>query len=115
MYVKSEERWTFSLPTPLGDTRSTFEIDDAALRFESDEVFDPGAQTIPWPEVREAGTATMTVMGGGRGPDLARWVPGQIEWLVLARRGGAPGLSTAPCHCCRPTATRSLPPCASAR
>lgn len=83
-------RCTFDHATPMGDVRSTFWVDDQSLRFESDDVFDPGAQTVPWSVVKEAATASMTGIKGEGMPDMARWVPGQIEWLMLVRSDGQP-------------------------
>ena len=74
----------------MGDVRSTFWVDDQSLRFESDDVFDPGAQTVPWSVVKEAATASMTGIKGEGMPDMARWVPGQIECLMLVRSDGQP-------------------------
>jgi hypothetical protein len=80
-------RWTFTVQTPLGPTRSSFQIDEDALRYESDDLFDEGAATVHWDAVVEGGTAAMAGMGGRGGPDLPRWVPGELEWLTLSRAG----------------------------
>ena len=80
-------RWTFSTPTPLGQTRASYEVGDTALQFESDDLLGGGSESVRWDSVREGGTAAMAGMGGRGAPDLARWVPAQIEWLTLSRAG----------------------------
>jgi hypothetical protein len=83
-----QKRWSYKVPTPLGITESTFEIGDDALRFTSDDVMS-GSQTLPWASIREGCTAAMAGMGGRGAPDMANWVPSQIEWLVLSRTPGS--------------------------
>ncbi len=85
------QRWPFTLPMPLGDTHSSYELTPDALRFESDDLFDGGVETISWSEISEGATASLTVMGGRGGPDMARWVPANIEWLALSRTGSGAG------------------------
>jgi hypothetical protein len=81
-------RWTFTVPTPLGDTRSTFEIGDDALRFETDDPLGGGRQTLRWDSIKECGTASMRGMGGPGAPQMARWIPTELEWLVASRKAG---------------------------
>lgn len=81
-------RWTFTVPTPLGDTHSSYEISEGALHFESDDVLGGGSETLRWDSIREGGTADMQGMGGRGGPDLPRWVPARMEWLTLSRTAG---------------------------
>jgi hypothetical protein len=78
-------RWTFTVPTALGDTRSSFEIGDSMLKFESDDPLGGGSETLRWDSIREGGTAAMQGMGGRGAPDMARWIPAQLEWLILSR------------------------------
>lgn len=82
-------RWTFTVQTPLGPTRASYVIDESALRYESDDLFEEGAATVRWDEVLEGSTTAMAGMGGRGGPDLPKWVPGELEWLTLRRSGAA--------------------------
>ena len=82
-----KQRWTFTRPTPLGDTRSTYEIGADALRFESDDLFDGGSEILAWDTILEGATAAMAGMGGRGGPEFAHWVPAHLEWLLLSRSG----------------------------
>jgi hypothetical protein len=79
------QRWTFTVPTALGDTHSSFEIGDDALRFESDDPLGGGSDTLRWDSIREGGTAAMQGMGGRGAPQMARWIPTQLEWLIMSR------------------------------
>jgi hypothetical protein len=83
------QRWTFMVPTPLGATQSTYELTDHGLRFTTDDTFG-GSETLSWASIRQGGTAAVAGMGGRGAPDLANWVPAQLEWLLLSRteRGG---------------------------
>ena len=80
-------RWTFSVPTALGATHSTYEVTDGALRFESDDLFG-GSEDVRRDSIHSGGTAAMAGMGGRGGPDLPNWVPSQLEWLLLSRTEG---------------------------
>lgn len=82
-------RWTFTVPTVLGDARSTFEIGDDALHFESDDPLGGGSDSLRWDSIREGATAAMPGMGGPGAPDFPAWVPSKIEWLLLSRVAGA--------------------------
>lgn len=75
------------MPTPIGDVRSSYEITDDALRYESDTPLAGGPQVLTWDSVQEGGTSAMPGMGGRGTPDLPRWVPREMEWLMI-RRGG---------------------------
>ena len=79
------QRWTFTIPSPLGDTHSSYEVGADALRFESDDLFGGGSETLAWDSLAEGGTAAMAGMGGRGGPEFARWVPAHMEWLLLSR------------------------------
>jgi hypothetical protein len=91
-------RWTFTVPTALGDTRSTFEITDAALCFESDDPLGGGNETLRWDSIKEGGTAAMRGMGGPGAPQMARFIPAELEWLVASRTegGGLPFMRVLP-------------------
>ncbi|MEJ8845642.1 hypothetical protein [Variovorax rhizosphaerae] len=80
------QRWTFTVQTPLGETHSTYTITDDALFYESDDPLAGDNATVGWRTIQEGSTATMQGMGGRGGPDLPKWVPTQMEWLVLTRR-----------------------------
>ena len=82
-------RWTFTMPTPLGKTQSTYAIDDDALRFESEDPLG-GSMTLGWSSIRHGGTAAMAGMGSRGAPDMPDWIPAQLEWLLLSRSGGEP-------------------------
>ena len=82
-------RWTYTVPTPLGDTESRIELDDDALRFYSDDPMGPGDQTLRWDAIEGGGTAAMQGMGGRGAPQMARWVPARLEWLLVSHRAGA--------------------------
>ena len=85
-------RWTFTVSTPLGSTRSTFEVTAHALVFECDDALGGGSETVRWESILEGGTAATAGMGGRGGPHLPDGVPEQLEWLVLSRTGnGARG------------------------
>lgn len=83
-------RWTFTMPTLLGKTQSTYAIDDDALRFESNDPLGGGAMTLTWSSILHGGTAAMAGMGGRGAPDMPDWIPAQLEWLLLSRSGGEP-------------------------
>jgi len=82
------QRWSFVVPTALGRTQSSYEIADAALRFESDDVFG-GSATLRWDSIRQGATAAMPGLGGPGAPDFPDWVPDKVEWLLLSRTPGA--------------------------
>jgi len=75
----------FTVPTPLGDTHCTLRIDDNGLYFASDAALGGGVEQLRWESIKEGATAGMAGMGGRGAPDLAKWIPAQIEWLVLSR------------------------------
>ena len=81
-------RWMFTSSTPLGDSRSIFEIRTDALHYESDAVLGGGKQTLRWDTIRQAATASMAGMGGRGAPQMADWVPTEMEWLLVARVAG---------------------------
>ena len=68
-------RWTFTMPTPLGKTQSTYALDDDALRFESDDPLGGGSMTLDWSSISHGGTAAMAGMGGRGAPDMPDWIP----------------------------------------
>ncbi|MEO6409784.1 MAG: hypothetical protein ABIO45_13675 [Burkholderiaceae bacterium] len=81
-------RWIYTVPTPLGDTESRIELDDDALRFYSDDPMGPGDQTLRWDAIDAGGTAAMQGMGGRGAPQMARWIPARLEWLLVSHRVG---------------------------
>ena len=81
------QSWTFTAPTALGITRSTYELADDALRFTSDDVMG-ASETLPWSSIRQGCTAAMAGMGGRGAPSMPDWIPSQLEWLLLSRSAG---------------------------
>jgi hypothetical protein len=81
------QRWSFVVPTALGRTQSSYEFAEAALCFQSDDVFG-GSATLPWDSIGRGATAAMPGLGGPGGPDFPDWVPDKVEWLLLARTAG---------------------------
>ena len=79
--------WTFLMPTPLGITKSTYELADDGLHFTTDDVMS-ASERLPWASIHQGCTAAMAGMSGRGGPDLPNWVPAQLEWLLLSRRAG---------------------------
>ena len=78
-------RLTFTTATPAGDVHSTYQLTADALEFESDALWDGGQVTLPWSAVVEAGTAGVDMPVGRGAPDLGRFVPGKLEWLMASR------------------------------
>jgi hypothetical protein len=79
------QRWTFTIATPAGDVRSTYQVTADALEFDSDALFDGGHVSIPWSTIVAAGTTALDMPVGRGAPDLGRFVPGTLEWLVASR------------------------------
>ena len=86
--ASSDRRWAFTTPTPVGDVHAVYEVDDEGLRFESDAIVGGGSHRVAWAAVKEGGTASLDTMPTGLAPDLPRWVPGRMEWLVLSLGSG---------------------------
>jgi hypothetical protein len=78
-------RWTFILPTPGGDINCTYDLTPVALEFESDSVSDGGHHSVAWSAIAEAGTAALDMPVGRGAPDLGRFVPPKLEWLIASR------------------------------
>lgn len=88
MPAAAPQRWTYTQPSPLGDVHSSVELSADGLRLQSDATMGPGTQSLRWQDIAEAATALMELpYNQGGGPDMARWIPGQLEWLLLARSG----------------------------
>ena len=83
-------RWTFVIPNPAGDVHATYHLTPDAMAFESDALWNGGRFTVPWGAIREAGTTTVGMPVGRGAPDLGRYVPAKLEWLI-ASRADAPG------------------------
>lgn len=82
-------RWSFVVPSMLGDTHLSFEIRDEALHFETDDPLSGGRDVIRWDTIREGGTAAKPGLSGRGALDMANWVPESLEWLTLSRTAGA--------------------------
>jgi hypothetical protein len=85
MPVVDFSRWTFVRATPGGDVRSTYHLTADALEFDSDSLFDGGHLSVPWSAIVEAGTTTLDMPVGRGAPDLGRFVPAKLEWLIASR------------------------------
>ncbi|WP_029001481.1 hypothetical protein [Azohydromonas australica] len=83
------QRWTFSQPSPLGDISSSVELTSQGLTFHSDAALDTGSHTVRWDAITQAATAVADMPGGKNGPDMPRWMPSRLEWLLIARTDGA--------------------------
>jgi hypothetical protein len=81
------QRWTFTQPSPLGDVSSTYELTPEGLQFRSDAPMGEGSEMLRWDAIAEAATAVVDLPAGKGGPDMARWIPGRLEWLLVSRSG----------------------------
>jgi hypothetical protein len=81
------QRWTFEQPSPFGDVSSSYELTPEGLQFRSDAPMDPVCETLRWDAIAEAATAVVDLPAGKGGPDMARWIPGRLEWLLISRSG----------------------------
>ncbi|HEU0306128.1 MAG TPA: hypothetical protein VFR30_04075, partial [Lysobacter sp.] len=82
------QRWTFSQPSPLGDVNSSWELSAEGLQVRSDASLGGVAETLRWDAVAEAATAVIDLPADKGGPDMVRWMPGQLEWLLASRSDG---------------------------
>lgn len=73
------------VPTPVGDVNSSYDLTADALTFDSDGIWNAGRVSVPWSAILEAGTATVGMPVGRGAPDLGRYVPAKLEWLVASR------------------------------
>jgi hypothetical protein len=80
--------WTFVQPSPLGDVRAAYELTADGLQYRCDSPAASRRETLRWDAMAEAGTATLDLPEGD-GPGMPPWMPGRLEWLVVARTGGA--------------------------
>ena len=85
MSLNEPRRWTFILPTPGGNVNCTYHLTPDALEFDSDSVWDGGHQSVEWSAIAEAGTAALAMPVGRGAPDLGRFVPAKLEWLIASR------------------------------
>ena len=83
------------MPTPLGVTKSSYEVADDGLHFTTDDVMS-ASERLPWASIHEGCTAAMAGTSGRGGPDLPNWVPAQLEWLLLSRSAGGGEVFTRP-------------------
>jgi hypothetical protein len=85
--VSSSEshHWTFTIATPAGDVHARYRVSLEALDFESDAIWNGGHVSVPWSAIVAAGTTTLAMPIGPGVPDLGRYVPRQLEWLVASR------------------------------
>src|SRR5262245_26329612 len=83
--IGQPQRWTFTTATPAGDVHSTYQLLGDRLEFESDSVWDGGRKSVPWQSIIEAATTSLDLPVGRGAPDLGRYVPPKLEWLVASR------------------------------
>jgi hypothetical protein len=83
------QRWTFSQPSPLGDISASVELTSQGLTFHCDAALDTGSHSVRWDAIAQAATAVADMPGGKSGPDMPRWMPGRLEWLLIACTDGA--------------------------
>jgi hypothetical protein len=84
----SAPSWTFDQPSPLGTVRSSFEISAEGLCWRCDGPLQRGNECLRWEAIAEACTAVVDLPAGQGGPDMPRWMPGRLEWLLVSRRDG---------------------------
>jgi len=87
MPVSSAQRWTFTQTSPFGDVDASYELTAEGLQFRSDAPMGAVCETLRWDAVAEAATAVVDLPAGKGGPDMARWMPGRLEWLLVACAG----------------------------
>lgn len=85
MSLVEPRRWTFTLATPGGDVTCTYHLTPDALEFDSDSLWDGGHVSVPLSTIAEAGTAALDMPVGRGAPDLGRFVPAKLEWLIASR------------------------------
>jgi hypothetical protein len=85
MSLVEPRRWTFTLATPGGDVTCTYDLTPDALEFDSDSLWDGGHVSVRWSAIVEAGTAALDMPVGRGAPDLGRFVPAKLEWLIASR------------------------------
>ena len=79
------QRWSFTQPSPLGDVSSSYELSAEGLQFRSNALMGKGPEMLRWDTIAEAATATVDLPAQKGGPDMARWIPGRLEWLLVSR------------------------------
>ena len=104
MSLVEPRRWTFILPTPAGEVNCVYHLTPDALEFDSDSLWDGGHVSVLWSAILEAGTAALDMPVGRGAPDLGRFVPAKLEWLIASRADGASRSCTRSLR--RPTVTR---------
>lgn len=84
------QRWTFMQPSPLGDVSSSYELTPEGLQFRCDAAVGMAPhESLRWAEISEAATAVVDLPFDKGGPDMARWIPGRLEWLLVSRAGSS--------------------------
>jgi hypothetical protein len=81
------QRWTFTQPSPLGDVSSSYELSSEGLQFRCDAPLGKDSQLLRWSAIVEAATAVVDLPAGKGGPDMPRWMPGRLEWLLVSTTG----------------------------
>jgi hypothetical protein len=81
------QRWTFTQPSPLGDVSSSYELSAEGLQFCCDAALGKDAQMLRWDAIAQAATAVVDLPAGKGGPDMPRWMPGRLEWLLVSPSG----------------------------
>ena len=84
MSASIAQRWTFTQPSPIGDVTSTYELTPEGLRFRTDAPLGDGTDLLRWDSIAEAATAAADLPAHKGGPDMASWIPGRLEWLLVS-------------------------------
>ncbi len=79
------QRWTFVQPSPLGDFSSSYELTPEGLQFRTEAPMAGGSELLRWDAMAEGATAMVDLPAGKGGPDMPRWMPGHLEWLLVSR------------------------------
>ena len=82
MSLVEPRRWTFILPTPGGDVNCTYHLTPDALEFDSDSVWDGGHHRCNGARLQRPARRLLAMPVGRGAPDLGRFVPAKLEWLM---------------------------------
>jgi hypothetical protein len=80
--------WTVNETTPLGNVRTSWQLTSDGLDVRSDASTGADSETLRWDAIAEAATAVVELPAHKGGPDMARWMPGRPEWLLISRSDG---------------------------